>query len=130
MSFIFLSIIFIAHFIGDFVLKSNWEERNKHKDIMALFSHIVGYSISLVTAFFLMLWFGLVLYPAQDLTLVLLTWLIINIITHFIVDYFTSKLNSRLWARGNMHNIFLAVGFDQLLHILILVGSLYFVLSI
>lgn len=31
-------------------------------------------------------------------------------------DYFTSRLNSKLWAQGRTHDFFVAVGFDQVLH--------------
>lgn len=127
MSFVFLAIIFIAHFVGDFVMQTEWEATTKSKDVMALASHVGGYSISLMVAFFLMLWFGLVLYPAQDLSMLLFIWLVFNVIAHFAVDFYTSKLNSRLWVSGNMHNFFLGVGFDQMVHSLILTGSLYIV---
>ncbi len=40
----------------------------------------------------------------------------ITLITHTITDYFTSRLNSKLWAGGKVHYFFVSVGFDQVLH--------------
>lgn len=40
----------------------------------------------------------------------------ITFIFHTITDYFTNRLNSKLWAKGDVHNFFVSVGFDQCLH--------------
>ena len=40
----------------------------------------------------------------------------ITFVCHTITDYFTSRLNSKLWAKGDVHNFFVSVGFDQVLH--------------
>jgi len=41
---------------------------------------------------------------------------LITFITHTITDYFTSRLNSKLWEQGKVHNFFVALSFDQILH--------------
>ena len=43
-------------------------------------------------------------------------FVIITFICHTVTDYFTSRLNSKLWAKGDVHNFFVSVGFDQVLH--------------
>jgi hypothetical protein len=40
----------------------------------------------------------------------------ITFIFHTITDYFTSRLNSKLWKKGDVHNFFVSIGFDQVLH--------------
>jgi hypothetical protein len=40
----------------------------------------------------------------------------LTFIFHWSTDYVTSRLNSKLWAKGDVHNFFVSVGFDQVLH--------------
>lgn len=51
-------------------------------------------------------------------------WLI-TFIAHTITDYFTSRLNSKLWSEGKVHNFFVSVGFDQVLHYVQLFTTYY-----
>lgn len=44
----------------------------------------------------------------------------ITFITHWITDYNTSRWTSKLWAKGDVHNFFVVVGGDQLIHYLTL----------
>jgi hypothetical protein len=41
---------------------------------------------------------------------------------HWFTDYYTSRLNSKLWSKGDVHNFFVNVGFDQVLHYIQLFG--------
>jgi len=41
---------------------------------------------------------------------------LITFVAHTITDYFTSRLNSKLWAEGKVHWFFVSIGFDQILH--------------
>jgi len=43
-------------------------------------------------------------------------FVLITFVAHTITDYFTSRLNAKLWAKGDVHNFFVSVGFDQVLH--------------
>ena len=104
------AIIFI-HWVSDFVLQTHWQATNKSKDNKALTMHVLTYSTvwllianvySIITGHYAML----ALFP------------IITFICHWITDYFTSRLNSKLWAKGDVHNFFVSVGFDQVLHYL------------
>ncbi len=65
-----------------------------------------------------------------------LYFMVITFIAHTVIDYFTSRLNSKLWARAEywrkrtetdspgypelqgrfVHRFFVSIGFDQLLH--------------
>jgi len=40
----------------------------------------------------------------------------ITFITHWVTDYFTSKWTSRLWEEKQVHNFFVVIGLDQLIH--------------
>ena len=43
-------------------------------------------------------------------------FVLITFICHTITDYFTSRLNSKLWQKGEVHYFFVAIGGDQILH--------------
>jgi hypothetical protein len=35
---------------------------------------------------------------------------------HFVTDYITSRISSKLWAKQDWHRFFVTIGFDQLIH--------------
>ena len=101
--YIVLGILF-THWIADFVLQTDWQAKNKSKDNMALLSHTVFYTFAWILP-------SLLLVGQQT------HWfLLITLASHTITDYFTSRLNSKLWANGKVHEFFVSVGFDQFLH--------------
>lgn len=101
-------IIFI-HWVADFVLQTHWQATNKSKDNNALTQHVMTYT-GLWS--FVCIGYGLV----TGNFLVMFLFPIITFICHWVTDYFTSRLNSKLWAKGDIHNFFVSVGFDQVLH--------------
>lgn len=101
-------IIIIIHWLADFVFQTHWQATNKSTNNKALFQHVLTY----VGIWFILL-FGF--YVKTNLINVLL-FTLITFIAHFITDYFTSRLNSYLWKKGDIHNFFVSVGFDQVLH--------------
>lgn len=115
-----LSIIFI-HWFADFVLQTDWQAKNKSKNNKALLSHTWTYSL---------VWYTIGVFYAMfnpnyipwSLTL----FVLITFVAHTLTDYFTSRLNSKLWAKGDVHNFFVSVGFDQVLHYAQLFGTFYF----
>lgn len=97
-------LIIILHLIGDFILQSNWMSQNKSKSNIALVTHIFIYTLPLMIIGF---WYA-----------------IINGILHFCIDYFTSRISSKLWAKGDVHNFFVIIGLDQSLHYICLFSTL------
>lgn len=101
-----LTIVFsiiIIHFVADFVFQTHWQASNKSKRWDALIKHTSVYSIC---------WIPFCMYLDMYMT----PFVIITFITHTITDYFTSRLNTKLWQKGEIHNFFVSVGFDQVLH--------------
>ena len=96
-------LILILHFIGDFLFQSNYMATNKSKDSKALSFHIFAYMIPLGIIGF---WYA-----------------IINGILHFIIDYLTSRITSKLWKEQKIHWFFVTIGFDQTLHFICLFGT-------
>lgn len=101
---IVLYIIFI-HWIADFVLQTDKQAKGKSKNWDDLLSHTFTYSI---------MWFPAMMFFMGGINAFI--FFIVTFICHTITDYFTSRLNVKLWSRGSIHNFFVSIGFDQILH--------------
>lgn len=124
---IVLGILF-SHWVSDFLLQSDWMARNKSKLMDALLSHVAVYYISMSFLTGLMFWY---LYGMDwNLWGYITLWWMANGMLHLGIDFVTSRINSKLWANGNMHNFFVAVGFDQFLHYACLFGTASWMLGI
>lgn len=135
-------LLLTLHFIGDFLLQSDWMALNKSRDWRALLCHVYIYTIVL-------------LYAAPDFYSFhpneggLALWMLLVFLTHFLTDMITSQWTSKLWfidmkvrpddgdivdhihgfdypffARildAKRHWFFVVIGLDQLIHIVTLV---------
>lgn len=90
-------ILIWLHFIADFILQSDSMAKNKSKSNVWLLLHIIMYSAPF-------LWFG---------------WLfaLINGVLHFVIDFISSRITSRLWKQQKVHLFFVVIGLDQALHV-------------
>lgn len=106
-------VVILAHWVADFVCQSNWMAQNKSKSFKALSLHILAYTT--VLSLMLLLATGnssAFLYGA------------INGAVHFVVDAITSRITSKLYAKGDVHNFFVVVGLDQAIHMMTLVATM------
>lgn len=99
-------LILCLHFVADFILQSSWMAQNKSKSNFALFTHVSTYSLP-----FMLIGFK---------------YAIINASLHFVIDYFTSRATSKLWAKGEVHWFFVVIGLDQTLHFICLFSTYAF----
>lgn len=112
MIFYIITIIFLFHWIGDFILQSDWMAKNKSSNHVALLNHVSVYGFALL--------FSCLLIP------ITITWVIFNVFAHFCTDFITSRITKKLWEKKDVHNFFVVIGFDQLVHALTLIWSYYF----
>lgn len=108
-----------VHWIGDFILQSREVANNKSKDFGALIVHSAIY--------FYTFWFACFPGFIETLGCRIIDFPIfclINGLSHLIIDFFTSKINAYLWSKQRIHGFFTCIGFDQFLHITILIVTL------
>jgi uncharacterized membrane protein len=98
------TIIMFCHWLFDFACQNDKMAINKSTSFKWLGIHCLVYS----------LW-GFFLFPylGTALTLFFVGYLFV---THFMIDGVTSRLTSYLWKKGDRHNFFVVIGFDQFLH--------------
>lgn len=108
MDFKLFLFILVTHFLGDFVLQTNWQAKNKYNNNKALGYHCLTYSLVWVT----------MSYVALENLPKSLLFGIITFLCHFITDYNTSKLCKKFFDNKDTHNGFIVIGFDQILHYL------------
>lgn len=99
-------ILFI-HWVADFVCQSDWMAKNKSSSNVALSLHISTYTLIFTV-----------------LTGFSIKYSVINGLAHLGIDYVTSRLSSRQWQQGKVHNFFVIVGLDQMLHVMTLVYTM------
>lgn len=118
MNLIEIFTILIIHWFADFVCQTDEQAKNKSKDSKFLTQHVKSYTLIWTVCLFI---YSIILSPS---TIVLL-FIPVTFICHWITDYCTSRVNSKLWAKGNVHTFFVSIGFDQLLHYIQLFTTYY-----
>jgi hypothetical protein len=113
-----LVVLLATHWVGDFVLQTNFQASNKNKRLDALSLHVATYTATLFVAAAILLGWMLAI-----------TFAAVNGVLHFATDYFTSRATSKLWAEQNWHRFFVMIGFDQLLHQAALASTLWILVT-
>lgn len=99
-------LILFWHWVADFIFQTDWQAQNKSKSWNALLQH---------TGIYAALWAPIMAY-LYHFDVKAIFFVTITFIAHTITDYFTSRLNSKLWAEKKVHWFFVSIGFDQFLH--------------
>lgn len=102
--------ILLAHWIGDFVLQSRYIADRKSTDCFILLCHVFLY-IGVLAATILLLGHD----PAG-----MGKFLLVNFIAHLGTDAVTSRVTTKLYEGGHIYYLFTTIGFDQLLHTVVL----------
>lgn len=100
---ILFAIIWL-HFLGDFVLQTDEMAMNKSKSNRWLSLHVFVY-----------------LAPMMILGL---KFAFVNAIFHWLVDWVTSRMTSKLWAQKRQHEFFVVIGLDQAIHLTTLIFTI------
>ena len=119
--------ILIVHFVADFIFQTDQQAKGKSKNWKDLLSHTGVYSLVwliIPISMYLkdyhpyrnphLLPDDVIFYTKYFLPMIY--FIIITFICHTVTDYFTSRLNSKLWNESKVHLFFVSIGFDQILH--------------
>jgi hypothetical protein len=60
----------------------------------------------------------------------LLGWLLLNGALHFITDACTSRLTGYFYKKGDYHNFFVVIGFEQFIHYTCLFVTWYYMIGV
>jgi len=114
-----LIVIFFFHWLADFVWQPDWMGKTKSKDWNVLGNHSSRIGIGSAVAGFVILailghidWMGLEWF------------IVVNAVSHFVIDAVTSRITGHYWAQERVHAFFVTIGFDQFLHMTIAVSTL------
>ena len=108
-------MLLMVHWLADFSLQTQEQANNKYNSLTVLLSHVVTYTMCMTTviAAFYVVKLGLITVIYVGLCLG---------ISHFLIDFVTSKVTHKLYEAKRYHDFFVVIGFDQFLHVLTLVG--------
>lgn len=109
-------LLLFIHFVADFIMQSDWMAQNKSKKFYPLFIHVAIYSYIFFIGSIIIGSLFLQDSYLQTLPVKSLIFAGITFICHFLTDFVTSRINSYLWSKKEVHWFFVSIGFDQLLH--------------
>ncbi len=121
--------LLFVHVIADFVLQRHEISINKHNNLIYLCTHAFEYAMILLIGASLLV----LIQPRHFVDIMisrLYVFVAVNAITHLMIDFCTSKLCHMFYAKQDLHNHYVVIGFDQFLHqsIIIITASTLFYL--
>jgi membrane-bound metal-dependent hydrolase YbcI (DUF457 family) len=122
----YVLFILLVHWFADFVLQTHHMSTRKSSSNYYLTLHVTVYAFATI-----FLW-ALVLPLLQIHLTFNGVWLsfIAIFVMHWITDYFTSRLTSKLYKEERYHNFFVVIGLDQVLHYTQLLLTFYYILQL
>lgn len=128
LSFYTIITVIFFHWVFDFFCQTDEQAQGKSKENKWLLSHVKTYAIGLI---FIAL-FNFDLFASNELrglaTIAkMLMFVSINFALHFFTDYLTSRASSLLWKEGKVHDFFVMIGADQMIHYITIFGTLLWV---
>lgn len=105
-------IILVVHYFADFIMQTNYQAKNKSKNIEALISHTGDYTAVWYLVGVVYMAFNMDTYNVGSMSL----FLLFTFVIHTLTDYITSRITSYYHKRGNTRKFFWVIGADQILH--------------
>lgn len=111
----------LLHWYADFVVQTRKQQINKSSNNLQLLAHTCSYGLIITICTYILYWSNS--FGAQYWYTPLIFGLI-QFVAHTVIDWITSRINKTLWEDGYVHEFFAMIGFDQLIHYVILFSSL------
>lgn len=110
--------VLFTHFLADFVYQSREIATTKSSNNISLLKHVGTYT------------YVFIVQSVLDITLFSalrdnwktasidrhIAFIAINVVLHFVTDYFTSRASTKAYQAGDLHRFWCIIGFDQMLH--------------
>lgn len=107
-------LISFIHWFSDFHMQTHEMATNKSSSNYWLSMHVLVY-----TGVTFLFWNFFIFQPSFHYNLLTYTLFVSYIfLTHWVTDYITSRMSSKLFAKGLYHDFFVVIGADQLLHLI------------
>ena len=120
--------ILFWHWVADFLAQTREMAINKSTSNYWLTRHIIAYGNHLLYGSIPLLVLGL--WVGQNFALGILIYIIVNMVLHWVTDYFTSRWTSKLWKKQDIHNFFIVIGLDQFIHVLCLLLTFKWIIGL
>lgn len=105
-----IALIFLFHFIADFLFQSRKMGENKSKSNKWLLLHVGTYATIL----------GILSFPLFNDWKIFIFWILINFCLHLSTDFCSSRLSSFFYRKKNMYRFWNIIGGDQTIHFITL----------
>ncbi len=105
MTFELIFVVLASHLVADFIFQKHEWAANKSSSNMVLTKHVATYTG--------LMWFFMVPFLG---ILNAFYFASINGCAHWCTDYVTSRITKKLWAEKRVHEFFVVIGTDQLIH--------------
>jgi hypothetical protein len=123
LSFYTIATVLIFHWVCDFFLQTDEQAKGKSTSNIWLSKHVATYSLGLLCITLLNSNLFTNPYVAS-------IFFFVNVVAHFFTDYLTSRASSLLWKEGMIHDFFVMIGADQLIHYMTIFGTLIWLTSL
>lgn len=110
-SIVSVLVMSFIHWVADFHMQTEDMATKKSKSNYWLTMHVLVY-----TGVTVLFWHFTFMQPAIYTLKEYFYFANFIFWTHWITDYFTSRMTSKLYAQNRYHDFFVVIGFDQLLH--------------
>lgn len=123
---ILVLFVMFCHWFSDFVCQTDYQATNKSTKITALLEHGACYGLLLFGSLGVLMCIPFLPFTTVVPTIgALVKFSLINMVLHTMIDFFTSKVSSMYYKQQRFHEFFVTVGFDQFLHTVCLLSTMY-----
>lgn len=109
-----IMLILLVHWFADFHFQSDEMAKGKSTSWTLLTQHVVIYTFTWIVWSFAL--FETWKYPVSEIWIKCGIFAGVTFFFHWITDFFTSKIVKAYFDKGDHHNGFVVIGFDQILH--------------
>ena len=116
-------ILLTLHWIFEFALCKSESDSHGNVNLKSIFKHSLFYSFGFCS--FIFAYIVINIYHGNNPPKVLLLFPLISFIGHTIISFIMNSINNKLWNARSLRQLFINIGFEQLLYQLFLVISFY-----